>query len=304
MKTKLLIVFAAFSTVVIGQPVIPDGTNIPTVGYSAPISAASSSNVGGAGANQTWDFSNLFFLSLGTMNVISPSSSSMSSSFPTANLAYTFTGTSSFFKISPTKFEVQAYTITSPGTGNDYSPNSRTLLKFPFSYQEQFIDTCQIVGGTALQLTLTYDGYGTLLMPGGVTYTDVVRIKEDYGNGTVDYEWYTLNPLIILMQYRSSSSNLFFTDVDQITTSISEQNNATANVLIYPNPATEKVYVDLKDFKGVSQFTLCDMLGKKVKECSLTSDNKEIGLEDVESGVYFYTIQNNQNSSTGKLIIH
>jgi hypothetical protein len=131
MKKLLLIVISAFSINAFAQPIISNGSNIPAPGFSAPLSMATpTSGVGSAGTNQTWDFSLLSFTSLGTMNVITPSSSPIGSSFPTANFATSFSSTYSFFNAGSTKMEVQAYSITSPGSGNDFTPNPRTVLKF------------------------------------------------------------------------------------------------------------------------------------------------------------------------------
>lgn len=304
MEKRLLIIFTLLSSFVFAQPVIGDGNNIPGVGYSAAISVSNSSNVGAAGANQTWDFSSLFFIPIGTMNVIQPSSSSMTASFPNANLAYTLAGTTSFFSVSATQFEVQAYAITSPGSGDDYSPNPRTLLKFPFSYQDTHLDTCQKSGAAETPLTLTYDAYGTLIMP-DVTYTNVVRIKEDYGNGVVDYEWYTLNPLIILMQYRQSSGNLYFTEVTQVTTGAEDHASLAAEVTVYPNPAKDKLRVDLPDVLSApsSSFRLYTVLGETMIQTTLVPGTNEINLEGIARGVYFYTAETNKTISSGKLVV-
>jgi hypothetical protein len=57
-------------------------------------------------------------------------------------------------------------------------------------------------------VTLHFDGYGTLKTATS-SYT-VMRIAEDYGAGEVDYEWYTLDPLVLVASY-SHNNNVLLT---------------------------------------------------------------------------------------------
>ena len=243
MKKILLFISIAISIDTFAQPVITDGNNIPAAGLSVPVSFATpSSGVGNSGASQTWDFSSLSFSVIGTVAVITPSSSPIGSSFPTANHCQSLVGQNSynFFSVLSTKMECLGYNISSPGSGNDYTPNPRTTLKFPFNYLDTETDTWQKVGGSVNNVTLTYDGYGTLITP-TATYTNVVRIKEDYGNSAIDYQWYTLNPLMGVMIYDHNTNRLYFMGVT--ATGVSEQNYFFTTVDIYPNPAANKITV-------------------------------------------------------------
>ncbi|CAN5266328.1 hypothetical protein BH09BAC5_BH09BAC5_12890 [soil metagenome] len=298
MKKVILIAISAFSINAFAQPVIQDGSNIPTQGFSAPVSMATpSSGVGSPGANQTWDFSSLAFTSLGTMNVITPSSSPIGSSFPTANYAYSFASTYSFFYTSANKMEVQAYSITTPGSGNDFTPNPRTILKFPFNYLDTEVDTWQKVAGPTNNVTLTYDGYGSLITPAN-TYTNVVRVKEDYGSG-IDYQWYYLNPLISLMTYDHNTNALYFTDAT--LTGISEQNNSNLSVNIFPNPSNGTFSIESTTEN--STIEIANTLGEIIYSSQINSDKAEIDLSNQPTGIYFATIQNGEEIIYKKIII-
>src|SRR5690242_14832224 len=93
-KMLMLLTFMAISIETYCQPVIADGSNVPTPGFTAPAAMATATlGVGNGGANQTWDFSALNFTSISNVSVITPSSAPIGSSFPTANFAYTLAGT-------------------------------------------------------------------------------------------------------------------------------------------------------------------------------------------------------------------
>lgn len=282
------------------QPVIVNGNNVPAPGYTAVVSAAATSNFGTAGANQTWNFSALTFTPLGTANIISPSSSTMSSSFPTANYAYTFAGTTSFFNVSSAKMEAQAYSITSPGTGNDMSPNPRTVLQFPFNFNNVVTDTWQKVGGAVNTVTLTYDGYGTLMMP-SMTYSNVVRVKEDYGNGS-DYQWYILNPLMSVLAFDHNNNVMYFTGA----TPTGLQNRAADayNITVFPNPATDKLVINSKINDNENNVAIIhNVFGQEILSVVLKAGENEIKLNDLTTGTYFYKIiSNGVTIKTGKII--
>lgn len=287
------------------QPVILNGSNLPAPGFSAPVSKAIATvGIGSAGINQTWNFSLLTFTPLGTLSVITPSSSPIGASFPTANYAYSFAGTYSFFKTSVGQMEAQANSITTPGSGNDLTPNPETILKFPFNYLDTLSDTWQKVGDPVKNVTLTYDGYGTLITP-TTTYSNVVRIKEDYGAGIVDYRWYSLNPLIFIMTYSNGANELYY--VGATANGINDPNNSNLLLNIYPNPFTSSTTLKINSATTLknTELKIYDVLGKEVKQIPVNSSEIAINRDELENGIYFYRLINsNEIIATGKLIIN
>lgn len=71
--------------------------------------------------------------------------------------------------------------------------------------------------------------------------------------------------------------------------SISENNHPISQLSIYPNPATDRVYVE-----GLGENTLIvyDLLGKPVKysKSRVTENVSEINLQDAATGIYFVKI--------------
>lgn len=296
MKKLILIAISAFSINAFAQPVIPNGGNIPAPGLSAPVSmATATSGVGGAGINQTWNFSLLSFTTLGTLTVITPSSSPIGASFPTANYAYSFAGTYSFFKTSVSQMEVQAYSITTPGSGNDFTPNPRTILKFPFNYLDTQIDTWQKVAGPTNSVTITYDGYGTLITPTN-TYSNIVRVKEDYGGGVIDYQWYALNPLISLMAYNFSTNKLYYTGAT--VTGVTEQNKSHLSVNVYPNPSEGKFFIKTENKTMLME--IYNSVGEKILS---ENNSNEINLSQFPKGIYFVKLFDGSLIHSEKIVV-
>ena len=81
--------------------------------------------------------------------------------------------------------------------------------------------------------------------------------------------------------------------------------NNENDIMIYPNPATTNVEVSYTLPEGMTSATLVmtNTLGVNVKTAHLDGDNKTtLSLEELPSGIYFYTIRCGENVKTGKLI--
>ena len=85
-------------------------------------------------------------------------------------------------------------------------------------------------------------------------------------------------------------------DVEEDTENVKEFAN-TFNV--YPNPATSVVYVESELNAKAS---IIDMVGRSVKEVEF-SGNTAINIEDLNSGIYFISIQEGSNRSIQKLVV-
>ena len=69
-----------------------------------------------------------------------------------------------------------------------------------------------------------------------------------------------------------------------------------ATLSVYPNPATEVLYVNAENLKSVDIF---DMIGNNI----FTTTVSVINLSDVEAGVYFVTVRTENAAKTIKLIV-
>lgn len=82
---------------------------------------------------------------------------------------------------------------------------------------------------------------------------------------------------------------------------------STSNsITVYPNPTSGEVNIthNLSIENGKVTFKVYSMLGVEVLNENLSSTNNEVKINNLKSGVYFYTItQNNQTIKTDKLMV-
>lgn len=188
MNMRLIIIVCLlinFNAKIIAQAPIIDSTVCITVGHLAQINVinnALSIPSGNAGPNQTYDYSTLPTFNsnyeiLGVDNLTSP----FGTTFPNANATVSW---SSFgapyhhFLLSDTSYIY----LGGGGTYGDYQYiDTYKQLKFPFTYNDSYTDTFVAVSNTgsyrAGSVTVSAEGYGTLLVP-GQAISDVLRIKR------------------------------------------------------------------------------------------------------------------------------
>lgn len=73
-------------------------------------------------------------------------------------------------------------------------------------------------------------------------------------------------------------------------------------ISFYPNPVKDVLTLDIPEKFLDSQITIYNAFGQKVKEEKLSVKNAKIQLNDLNSGVYIYTILNSGLKASGKLI--
>ena len=71
---------------------------------------------------------------------------------------------------------------------------------------------------------------------------------------------------------------------------------------IHPNPATSTLFIETALNENV-KVSIIDLTGRCVKEVELTQTVSSLNIEDVESGVYFISIQQGDNNIVEKLIV-
>lgn len=72
--------------------------------------------------------------------------------------------------------------------------------------------------------------------------------------------------------------------------------------MVYPNPTQDFIIVTFPKESKVKTFSLYTILGQKVLEKSISSPATTISLKSLDSGVYFYKIESNDFSKSGKII--
>lgn len=271
----------------------------PVLNYSSSHSIGTQSTmymIGGtpaalqqSGAAVVWDLSSSTVTQIGTYKAVDPSTTPYGSSYPSANLAFeqniTTQGTTYTYLIdSPTELSSIADGIggTNPTTWASHDK----LMEYPFNYNDFFTATRQSATGSPEAYTRTYDAYGTLIV-NGKTYNDVIRISKNPGNAI----WFTTSPVMFPVIIQASSSVYLY---NEPTTFTGTAESATKDqVTVYPNPASDKLFIDGLD--DLSTINCYDALGQSVK---IKRDGKSLDLTGLERGVYFLQI------TTGSVTLH
>lgn len=179
MRQKLLSILA-FAGVIASQNVNAQITinnshflQIGSKVYQVTDTLPANSNIGPAGANQTWTFTNLNLHTFDSIEAVNPASTPAGSQFPTSNLALVQQGGAYvYFNNSSTELNilgatVPAFNITLPYT------NPEKVMVYPSTYQTVYSDTSVA--------TVTFPG-ALLQLP-----FDSIRVKQlKFRNGMVD----------------------------------------------------------------------------------------------------------------------
>jgi len=184
MKHRLLFLFFSVTvfTRAIAQPTLTSANSAPQLGdtYKSQSTTSSSVTLKATGTNQVWDYSSLVDSgSTTTSTVVSPSATLYASLFPSANLALQTGGTYTYGTSNSNSLYI---------LGNASPSDTVVFLKpriymhYPFTYGSFFSDTVALnaPGYDILATgrdTLWGEGYGTLKVPGGKTYDNVLRVK-------------------------------------------------------------------------------------------------------------------------------
>lgn len=213
MRTSVLFpLFALLASGVAAQPIL-DQTAVGQVGSTYYMGIQDTFgpgfNLGGAGSNQTWDFSSLWVNDTDTVWFIDPDSSNYGAQFPTANLVIkqaSLGDGEAFLQSAPGYLDLLGLAADLLNTGSPIvvhqNPPSR-IAQFPFTYLDSYsgvavIDVTEDASSlgipfvdsarykNVLNRNAVADGYGTLTLPAG-TYTNALRVKEI--NHQVDSIW-------------------------------------------------------------------------------------------------------------------
>jgi hypothetical protein len=153
-----------------------------------------------------------------------------------------------------------------------------------------FIDSMAIILNDAqIRNFERWDILGTYVWPNayvGQDYADEVQYLKTW-----------------VSQRLSWMDNSMIGDGTNCTTATNEQVE-NINIKVYPNPFTDFISIEVDDFQ-VFTFELFDVLGRKV-ESYLMNESKtfhQLNVQDLESGIYFYTLKKEgQIVKKGKLI--
>ena len=96
--------------------------------------------------------------------------------------------------------------------------------------------------------------------------------------------------------------NTNFTDINWITTSVSEPENMSLK--IYPNPASDRLFVEINEISELnSQLSIFEINGKiKNQEIKRYNNRFEIDIRNLNRGIYFVSLRTNDKQKILKFI--
>jgi hypothetical protein len=308
MKKLITLAALAVSAVASAQPVIGNGNNIPPVGYSDSIAVVGSGvTPGPGGVNVTWNFSTHTPTIGGWFTFVSPATTPYTQAFPSATHALQLSPMAGgsiyeYYVLSPAKWEVIGGSITG-SSGDNYTANPKTMMPFPFSFSDVVTDTFTKQNGTHT-VTMTYDGYGTLITP-YATYNNVVRMKREFGGNDYFYDWFTTSPyLMTVATYDNNTGRLTFIGKSVIN-SIDDLSSDAPNVTVVPNPVSSVAAIRVQGGSAVNgRLIVTNAVGSIVREVAIRNNEAGFSREGLTSGVYFYSLCTEKGSvAKGRFVI-
>ena len=81
-------------------------------------------------------------------------------------------------------------------------------------------------------------------------------------------------------------------------------NNNNNNILLYPNPATGKITIDLQQFKNLQNTTLSiyNIQGKLLLQQAVVQSQTELNISSFFKGIYVAKVNNEKESFVSKFM--
>jgi len=318
---NILITIVAIFLINIGikaQPVITYSGNAPQIGESYIFSGDNGTfDPGSAGANQSWDFSTITASYSYRVAVVSPGSTPFDSDFPESNTAFHFTGDNESYVYG----EENTTESLNDGVGFNsgdfihYTDAVKNMV-YPFSYNDSYTDSYftsytmaeGMVTHEHGNVTVTADAWGSVTTPANVynntlrvksvyTYTDSIFMMGTFISATTgsysDYEWYTAtsHTSVIGISVTADGTSVSYRS-DGV--GIDEQASSRQQIHLYPNPATDKIDIELpKEPDNSTEVNIYNSKGKQVSQFTMTKGSSTANISSLSPGMYVVTIGNN-----------
>jgi hypothetical protein len=335
----MIVTLLLFSIVALSQPIITYDGNCPQIGDRYDL-ALFTGNIapGSAGANQSWDFSGVTSDGTSILYAIDPAQTPYNDYYPNANIAFNYNNEDaySYGRTSPSELlNLGTASIQNSMEVIIYYSDPAKLMEFPFAFNDTYDDTYygSFSSGTlevhqSGTITTMADGWGSIITP-YTTYNSVLRVKNQrtqidsaWMNGNfvytsttthTDFEWYA--PDIAMPVFSidiSENAGVRDTTGTYLTTpqGVTEADNKTPGIIVFPNPATDHAYVLFKTDNNTSSviITITDLSGREMTRftkdiSSAGTQNIKLSIKDLKTGIYFVNIINGREVRSHKLII-
>ena len=330
-RTLLGIMLINFAFISFGQIVITNADILP-IGSSMVIAydTMPAGNIvpGDAGANKTWDFTDVEANNTSTFEAVEPTGLPFADEFPGANYAmqlaedtldvYTYLDRNND-KMSLLGFVMESEQFTLPWHINP----GDIMLDFPVEYQntynEMYVEESVFAspepGADSIKIkssveeTTTIDAWGKLMIPLG-SY-DVLRQKIENtstdstffqvaGNwmfffasewSSTSYSWWTNDPSVGFQVFDLSvdEDSGETTDISFLfSTTVGLPENSNVESRVYPNPVKDVMFVEFE--KPMSgEITLLNVQGQVVARQNIDHTNRiQLSVSQLPEGIYVY----------------
>jgi hypothetical protein len=293
------------------------------------------------GSNQTWDYSTLAGITdpsnpgnarTKDVTVTAPNTTTSDSLFIGSLKKYSIgPSINTFYSSTATQRISQGYMFNESSLGNvivnwtgGTTPNNEILNDYPFALAGL---TTDIFSGTITSSATgtipssgssvaSLDGTGTLLLPGGNSYANVLRYHlKDSATAVVfgqtvslvrnwyEYYDYTVSNLPIFISIDlnvnlssiNSSSTIVLSKI-QPTTFVGMSENELTNFKVYPNPVNDILNIEVE---GNFDYQISTINGEKLTD---GKNNSQINISDLPAGFYLITINTNSGNNTLKFL--
>ena len=285
------------------------------------------------GTNQMWNFSSLTTNTVVQVNTYTTvASTPYASTFPSATLAQD-DGTGSFTYLKSTATQYELVGFENANTVVNFT-NTAVAAVWPITYgynnTDGFAGPAAINGtltGTAIgTLTTMGTGSGTLVIPGGATFTNILQIKSSQilnislaggfitSDGvTTDYSYYHSSQKfpLLTVSYNTTTGTAPGSSADvkinsSVITGINDV-NFDASFNIFPNPAKNNFNVKLSNVTNANcTIEIVNSIGQVAQTINLGNDTNistTVSISGLNAGIYMVKTTLGNNQSVRKLIV-
>jgi hypothetical protein len=156
-------------------------------------------------------------------------------------------------------------------------------------------------GSPAARTTTDQNGNYTFTnVPLNQAFTIYVDIPN-YGMDSTHTVLLTINDSVSTQNNYYVDSTMVRIDSTNITGVITVKNGG-AEVSVFPNPVSDKIFIELKGTSH-AEIALLNTIGNEVKRISVRQEISELEVKDLAEGIYFVQIQTLQGTVTKKIIV-
>jgi hypothetical protein len=305
------------------QPVIGDTSRhyvLDTSWYGSGLNAAF------AGSNVLWEYSHMVTTSVVvTSAYVDPTSVPSASDYPGCSVVQKNGPLYTYYKNASTPSVQTEFMGVTSSSLNMNLTNTAVNMRYPFSFGSVITDafsgsfTFSLSGTTSGNATVTADATGTLIIPGGTVYPNVLRVKSYQSTAftafpisgsmkQTNYSWYISGQKfpVMTINYQSFSiaggsptlSAQGLGNKSNFIIGVKEQQLDNSSVQFYPNPVSSEL-VAMSTLAFLKQeVVIYSITGQELKRGTAG----KIDCSDLTKGIYIAELNTDKGIIRKKII--